>query len=173
MTSLLHHSPTTYPAISDEEAVSYVHETGPWSRFLLTPCPIQSLVEGAVVLGVGVWAGIAVALSNPWAGLGVTAVSILVALLVASPGAFTESHREFASHYFAGLRVHGDTEVRAHPYLVLVVSPIVCGVVGALGGVHAGSHATTARVLGAAAGAVLGLVYALVRVRRARQRPLD
>jgi hypothetical protein len=169
MTSLLHRHD---PAITDEQAVSYVHGTGPWSRFLLTPWPVQSLVEGAVVLGVGAWAGIALALSNPWAGLGVCALAVLVALLVAAPGAYTETHREFASHYFAALRVHGDAQVRAHPYLVLVLAPVVGALVGAFGGVHGASESTTARVVGAAAGAVFGLVYALVRVRRARHNPL-
>ena len=169
MTSLLHH----HLPITDEEAVSYVHETGPWNSFLLTPWPVQSLIEGGVCLGVGLWAGIALGLSNAWAGIGVGALAILVALLVAAPGAYTESHRDFAAHYFAAVRVHGDTEVRAHPYLVLVLSPIVCAVVGAFGGVRGGSESTTLRLWGAAAGAVFGLVYALVRVRQARRTPLS
>ena len=166
MASLLRH----HPAITHEEAESYVHQTGPWSRFLLTPWPLKSLAEGVVVLAVGVWAGIALALHHPWAGVGVLALTFLTALLVAAPGAYTESHQEFASRYFAAVRLHGDEEVGAHPYLVLAVSPLVCALAGALGGVH--QESLSVRLLGAAAGAVFGLVYALVRIGRARRAPL-
>jgi hypothetical protein len=169
MTSLLHHH--HYPAITTEEAESYVRTTGPWGKFLLTPWPLQSLIEGAVILGVGGWAGIALGTGNVWAGIGVFAAGVAVAVLVAAPGAYTETHQEFASHYFAALRVHGDGEVRAHPYLVLVVFPLLCALVGAFGGF--GDESTTVRLIGAGSGLVVGLVYALVRVRRARQHPLD
>ena len=39
-----------------------------------------------------------------------------MAVLVAAPGAYTETHQEYASHYFAAVRVHGDAQFRAHPY---------------------------------------------------------
>ncbi len=170
MTSLLHHD---HPAISDEEAVSYIHETGPWSRFLLTPWPVQSLLEGTAMVGVSIWAGVAIGLDHAWAGLGVGVLGVALAILVAAPGAYTESHRAYADRYFAALRVHNDHDVRAHPYLFLLVAPVLGAVVGALGGRHSGAETFEMRVIGAVVGGVAGLVYALVRIRRARQLPLS
>ena len=148
MASLLHH----HPAITHEEAVSYVHETGPWSRFLLTPWPLKSLVEGVVVLAVGVWAGIAAGTAP---ALGRCRRACAYPPDRPAGGGARRVHREppeFASRYFAAVRLHGDDRGRAHPYLVLVVSPVVCALAGALGGVASRSP-LTARLLGAAAGA--------------------
>jgi hypothetical protein len=172
MSSLLHHSPA-YRDITDEEAVSYIHDTGPWSRFLVTPWPVQSLVEGVVVLGVGGWATIAVAMHSVVAAVGVAVLTLLVALLVAAPGAYTETHRDYAERYYAAVRVHGDYDVRAHPYALLLASPFLCALVGAFGGLHSGHESTGTRIYWAIGGAVFGLVYALLRIRQARRTPVD
>lgn len=173
MSSLLHHSPTSFSAyrdLTDEEAVSYLHDD--WSRFLVTPWPVQSLVEGVVVLGVGGWAAVAVGLHSVVAAAGVVVLTVLVALLVAAPGAYTETHRDYAARYYAAVRVQGDHHVRAHPYALLLAAPFLCALVGAFGGLHS-SEAAMTRVFWAIGGAVFGLVYALLRIRQARRTPVD
>jgi hypothetical protein len=171
MTSLLHHR-VAHVDVTAEEAVSYVNDAGPWSRFLVTPWPVQSLVEGAVVLVVGVWAGVALGFSNVWGGLAVVAASVLVALLVAAPGAYTETHREYADRYRQARRVHGDAQARAHPYRLLVLAPLLFGAAGALGGLRGAHQSATERLYFAIAYAIVGFVYACLRIRRARHRPL-
>jgi hypothetical protein len=166
MTSLLHHHfPDT--DVTEEEAVSYIGDSG--SRFLVTPWPVQSLFEGTAVLLVGAWAGVALSIHNVWGGLATLLFTAVAALIVAAPGAYTETHREYAARYYAALRVHGDAGVRAHPVALLVAAPVLCALAGAFGGLSGFHEATGTRVDWAIGGAIVGFVLACIRIRLARR----